>query len=247
MNVLDWLTDPAHWTGSSGIPVQIGFHLLYTVISLAIASAIAVPLGIYIGFTGKGEAIVAGSANALRALPTLGLLILLFLVLAPVIAGQLVFVVPTIIVLVLLAIPPILTGTYTGIQSADEAAVDAARGMGYTRTQLLWRVQMPCALPLLISGLRGSTLQVVSTATVAAYLGLQGLGRYIIDGRAQADFAQMAGGALLVALLALSLELLFNLLGKVLVSPGLRRTARRRRIAPTDTATAALTTLTAAR
>jgi osmoprotectant transport system permease protein len=247
MTLLEWLTDPANWSGARGIPMQIGFHLLYTFISLAIASAIAIPLGIFIGFTGKGEAIVAGSANALRALPTLGLLILLFLLLAPVIAGQLVFVVPTIIVLVLLAIPPILTGTYTGIQSADEAAVDAARGMGYTRTQILWRVQLPCALPLLISGLRGSTLQVVSTATVAAYLGLQGLGRYIIDGRAQADFAQMAGGALLVALLALALELTFSVVGRVVVSPGLRRTTRRRRHAPTDTATAALTTLTAAR
>ena len=247
MTLLEWLTDPANWTGPGGIPVQIAYQLLYTFLSLAIASVIAIPLGIFIGFTGKGEAIVAGAANALRALPTLGLLILLFLVLAPWIAGQLVFVVPTIIVLVLLAIPPILTGTYTGIQSADEAAVDAARGMGYTRTQILWRVQMPCALPLLISGLRGSTLQVVSTATVAAYVGLQGLGRYIIDGRAQADFAQMAGGALLVALLALALELLFSILGRVLVSPGLRRTTRRRRPTPTDTATAALTTLTAAR
>ncbi|MEV7800130.1 ABC transporter permease subunit [Microbacterium foliorum] len=247
MTLLEWITDPSNWTGTRGIPVQIGFHLAYTFLSLAIASAIAIPLGIFIGFTGKGEALVAGSANALRALPTLGLLILLFLMLAPVIGGQLVFVVPTIIVLVLLAIPPILTGTYTGIQSADEAAVDAARGMGYTRTQILWRVQMPCALPLLISGLRGSTLQVVSTATVAAYLGLQGLGRYIIDGRAQADFAQMAGGALLVALLALALELIFSILGKVLVSPGLRRTTRRRRSTPSDTATAALTTLTAAR
>ncbi|WP_375386307.1 ABC transporter permease [uncultured Microbacterium sp.] len=246
MTVFEWLTDPANWAGPRGIPVEIGYHLLYTVISLAIASAIAIPLGIFIGFTGKGEAIVAGSANALRALPTLGLLVLLFLVLAPVIAGQLVFVVPTIIVLVLLAIPPILTGTYTGIQSADEAAVDAARGMGYTRTQILWRVQMPGAMPLLLSGLRGSTLQVVSTATVAAYLGLQGLGRYIIDGRAQADFAQMAGGALLVALLALTLEFVFSILGRVLVSPGLRRTTRRRRPDPTDTATAALTTLTAA-
>ena len=247
MTLLDWLLDAANWTGTNSIPVRIGYHLLYTAVSLAIASAIAVPLGIFIGYTGRGEALVAGAANALRALPTLGLLVLLFLVLSPVIAGQLVFVVPTIIVLVLLAVPPILTGTYTGIQSADEAAVDAARGMGYTRPQILWRVQLPCALPLLISGVRGATLQVVSTATVAAYLGLEGLGRYIIDGRAQADFAQMAGGALLVALLALALELLFSGLGRALVSPGLRRSERRRRPVPTDTATAALTTLSTAR
>lgn len=247
MTVLDWLVDPANWAGSGGIPAQVGYHLLYTAIALAIASVIAIPLGVVIGYTGRGEMLVAGSANALRALPTLGLLILLFLVLAPVIAGQLVFVVPTIIVLVLLAVPPILTGTYTGIQSADDAAVDAATGMGYTRAQVLWKVQLPCALPLLLSGIRGATLQVVSTATVAAYLGLQGLGRYIIDGRAQADFAQMAGGALVVAALALALELLFVLLGRTVVSPGLRRTTRRRRPAPTDTATSAIRTVPATR
>lgn len=248
MTLLDWLADPANWTGATGIPAQVGYHLLYTAISLGISCAIAIPLGILIGFTGRGETLVAGSANALRALPTLGLLVLLFLVLAPVIAGRLVFVVPTIVVLVLLAVPPILTGTYTGIQSADPAAVDAALGMGYTRSQILWRVQMPCALPLLLSGLRGATLQVVSTATVAAYLGLQGLGRFIIDGRAQADFAQMAGGALVVAVLALALELLFAILGRTVVSPGLRRSPqRRRRPRPTDTATSVLRTLPAAR
>ncbi len=247
MTVLDWLADPANWSGSGGIPAQVGYHLLYTAIALVIASAIAIPLGVAIGYTGRGEVLVAGSANALRALPTLGLLILLFLLLAPVIAGQLVFVVPTIIVLVLLAVPPILTGTYTGIQSADAAAVDAATGMGYTRAQVLWKVQLPCALPLLLSGIRGATLQVVSTATVAAYLGLQGLGRYIIDGRAQADFAQMAGGALVVAVLALALELLFVLLGRTVVSPGLRRTTRRRRPAPADTVTSAIRTVPATR
>ena len=243
MTLLDWLVDPANWSGGGGIPSQVGHHLVYTAIALTIACAIAIPLGIVVGFTGKGETAVAGSANALRALPTLGLLILLFLVLAPVIAGELVFVMPTIIVLVLLAVPPILTGTYTGIQSADEAAVDAARGMGYTRAQILWHVQLPCALPLMLSGIRGATLQVVSTATVAAYLGLQGLGRYIIDGRAQADFAQMAGGAALVALLALALEALFVLVGSIAVSPGLRQKASRRRAKVPDTATAALSTV----
>ena len=109
---------------------------------------------------------------------------------------------PTIIVLVLLAVPPILTGTYAGIQNADPDAVGAARGMGFTKRQILLRVQLPCALPLMISGVRSSTLQIVSTATIAAYLGLQGLGRFILDGRAQANFAEMAGGAILVAVLA---------------------------------------------
>lgn len=236
MTLFDWLLDPTNWSGTGSIPVQIGYHLFYTAIALVIALVIAVPLGILIGYTGRGEALVAGSANVLRALPTLGLLVLLFLVFAPIIPGQLVYVVPTTIVLVLLAVPPILTGTYTGIQSADAGAVDAARAMGYTRRQILVHVQLPCAWPLILSGIRGATLQLVSTATVAAYLGLQGLGRFIIDGRAQADFAQMAGGALIVAALALVLEFAFVALGRVLVSPGLRRvgTRRRRRVKATS-------------
>jgi osmoprotectant transport system permease protein len=224
VNIMGWFTDPAHWTGSDGIPTQVGYHLLYSAVALLAALAIGVPLGIVIGYTGKGEAVVAGFANALRALPSLGLLVLLFLIIAPVVTGNLVYVLPTIIVLVLLAVPPILTGTYAGIQNADPDAVGAARGMGYTKRQILLRVQLPCALPLMISGVRSSTLQIVSTATIAAYLGLQGLGRFILDGRAQADFAEMAGGAILVAALALVLEFAFAWLGRIIVSPGLRRT-----------------------
>jgi osmoprotectant transport system permease protein len=224
MNIFSWFTDPANWSGSGGIPAQIGYHLLYSAIALLAALVIAVPLGILIGYTGRGEALVAGSANALRALPSLGLLVLLFLIISPVVGGKLVYVLPTIIVLVLLAIPPILTGTYAGIQTADPDAVGAARGMGFTKPQILLRVQLPCALPLMISGVRSSTLQIVSTATIAAYLGLQGLGRFILDGRAQANFSEMAGGAILVAILALVLEFTFAWLGRAIVSPGLRRT-----------------------
>ncbi|SCX06783.1 ABC transporter permease [Mycolicibacterium fluoranthenivorans] len=223
MNIIGWFTDPANWTGSGGIPMQIGYHLVYSAVALLAAVAIAVPLGIVIGYTGRGEALIAGFANALRALPSLGLLVLLFLVISPVVAGQLVYILPTIVVLVLLAVPPILTGTYAGIQSADPDAVGAARGMGFTKRQILLRVQLPCALPLMISGIRSSTLQIVSTATIAAYLGLQGLGRFILDGRATANFAEMAGGAILVALLAIILEFTFAGAGRLIVSPGLRR------------------------
>jgi osmoprotectant transport system permease protein len=222
---MGWFTDPANWSGPGGIPTQIGYHLLYSAIALLAALAIGVPLGIMIGYTGRGEAVVAGFANALRALPTLGLLVLLFLVISPVVTGRLVYVLPTIIVLVLLAVPPILTGTYSGIQNADPDAVGAARGMGYTKRQILLRVQLPCALPLMVSGVRSSTLQIISTATIAAYLGLQGLGRFILDGRAQASFAEMAGGAILVAILAIALEFTFAWVGRIIVSPGLRRAA----------------------
>ena len=225
MNIFDWFSDPGNWAGSDGIPAQIGYHLLYSAIALLVALAIGVPLGIVIGYTGRGEAVVAGLANALRALPSLGLLVLLFLLISPVVTGNFVYVLPTIVVLVLLAVPPILTGTYAGIQSADPDAVGAARGMGFTKRQILLRVQLPCALPLMISGVRSSTLQIISTATIAAYLGLQGLGRFILDGRAQANFAEMAGGAILVAVLAIVLEFSFAWLGRIIVSPGLRRTA----------------------
>lgn len=225
MNIIGWFTDPANWTGSGSIGAQLGYHLLYSAIALLVALAIGVPLGIVIGYTGRGETLVAGFANALRALPSLGLLVLLFLIIAPVVTGKLVYVLPTIVVLVLLAVPPILTGTYAGIQNADPDAVGAARGMGYTKRQILLRVQLPCALPLMISGIRSSTLQIISTATIAAYLGLQGLGRFILDGRAQANFAEMAGGAILVAVLALLLEFSFAWLARIIVSPGLRRTA----------------------
>lgn len=225
--LLEFLLDPSHWSGNTGIPVRIGYHLLYSLIALAIALMIAVPLGIYVGHTGRGEAAVAGMANALRALPTLGLLIVVVMMAAPLFSSSLVFTAPAIFVLVLLAIPPILTGTYTGIQNADRGAVDAVIGMGYTPMQVLVQVQLPCALPLIISGIRGAMLQIVSTATVAAYVALNGLGRYIIDGRANNDFAQMAAGALLVAVVALFLELTFLLIARLVVSPGLRRTVRR--------------------
>lgn len=239
MNIIGWLTDPANWTGSDGIPTQVGYHLLYSAIALLVSLAIAVPVGILIGYTGRGETVVAGLANALRALPSLGLLVLLFLIISPVMSGQLVYVVPTIVVLVLLAVPPILTGTYSGIQNADPDAVGAARGMGYTKAQILVRVQLPCALPLMLSGIRGSTLQIVSTATLAAYLGLQGLGRFILDGRAQANFSEMVGGAIAVAVLALLLEFGFGLLGRLIVSPGLRRVAAKS-TSPVATAAAAV-------
>lgn len=229
MTIVDWFLNPAHWSGPEGIPSEVAQHLLYSGIALFVALLIAVPLGIYVGYTGRGEIVVAGLANALRALPTLGLLILVVMVLSPIFASQLAFTVPAIVALVLLAVPPILAGTYGGIQSADPDAVGAARGMGYTKMQILWHVQLPCALPLLISGIRGGVLQIVSTATIAAYVGLGGLGRYIIDGRAQGDYLKMLASAILLAVLALGLELAFIGLGRLVVSPGLQRRARRTR------------------
>ena len=221
--ITGWFLDPSHWTGAGGILALIAQHLAYSAVALSAASLIAVPIGLYVGHTRRGTVLIAGVANSLRALPSLGLIVLLVILFGPVFTSDLAFVVPSIIVLVLLAVPPIMTGTYAGMAAVDAAVVDAARGMGYRPLELLLKVELPCALPLMLSGFRGATLQVVSTATIAAYVSLGGLGRLIIDGRAQNDYAQMAAGAMLVGGLALAVDLIISLLAAFTVSPGLTR------------------------
>jgi len=231
-----WLFDPANWTGSGGIPARLVEHLGYVALAMIIALVIALPVGAWVGHTGRGGFLVVGSANALRALPTLGVLILLVTPFGLSIIGPL-------IALVVLAVPPLLAGTYAGVRNVDPAVVDAARGMGMRGGEVLWRVELPNALPLIIGGVRSAVLQVISTATIAAYVGLGGLGRYIFDGLAQRDFPQMIGGSLLVALLAIVVDLLLAALQKVVVSPGLqavpRSGPRRLRAVPTNRPAAA--------
>ena len=219
-SLLSWFTDPANWSGEDGIPNRLLEHLEYTAVTVLIAAAIAVPLGLWVGHTGRARWLVS-VANSLRAVPTLGLLFAAVLWIGPRISGSLAFTVPSIAVLVLLAIPPLLAGTYAGIEAVDPAARDAARGVGMRGRQVLWQVEVPNAMPLMLSGIRSAVLQVVATATIAAYVGLGGLGRYLIDGIALADYPQTAGGAVLVAVLAVVLEGLLALLQRRVVSPGL--------------------------
>lgn len=225
----DYLLVPAHWIGQDGILALLGQHIAYSGASLLAALAIGLPIGIRVGQTGRGTAVIAGVANSLRALPSLGLLVLLVVLLSPAFASDLAFLVPSLIVLVVLAVPPIMTGAYAGIAAVDPAVVDAARGMGMSDRAILFGVQLPCALPLILSGIRGGVLQIVSTATIAASVSLGGLGRLIIDGLAANDYGQMLAGAVLVALLVVVLDLLFVLLGRFAVSPGLTRAVRTRR------------------
>ncbi|MBK0417895.1 ABC transporter permease [Leucobacter sp. CSA1] len=241
MDIFGWLTDPAHWSGAGSIPYQSMMHLIYSLVSLLVAAIIAVPLGIFVGHTGKGESLIMGSVNAMRALPTLGLLILLVLIISPAFASNLAFIIPSLIVLVLLAVPPILSGVASGIRAIDRSVIDAARGMGFSTVEIIFKIEIPCALPLTLSGIRGATLQIVSTATVAAYVSLDGLGRFILDGRAGNNYAEMAGGAIVLAVLAILLEVAFALLERLLVSPGLTRRVRQQRTpAALDTETALL-------
>lgn len=231
-NVLAWLTDPAHWSGPTGISSRLLEHLGYSGLALLVAALVAIPLGLLVGHTGRAKWLVT-AANASRAIPSLGLLFAVALWVGPHIRGSWAFLLPSLIVLVLLAMPPLLSGAYAGVEAVDPAATDAARGMGMRPGQVLRQVQVPCALPLLISGVRSATLQVIATATIGATISLGGLGRFLIDGQAATDYAQMAGGALLVGALALVIDLLLAGLGRMVTSPGLLparpRTRRRRR------------------
>lgn len=217
-----WLTDPANWSGSQGIPTRILQHVWYSVLTVVLAALIAMPLGTWIAHSGKGRWLIT-AANALRAVPSLGLLFALSMWLAPKFQGDtdLSYVVPSIVALVVLAIPPILAGAYSGVSEVDPAARDAAKGMGMTGGQVFSQVELPCALPLIFSGLRSATLQVIATATIAASISLGGLGRYIIDGVADARYDEMLGGSVLVALLALVADLIWSVVQATLVSPGL--------------------------
>lgn len=219
-SLFSWLTDPANWSGESGIPNRLLEHLLYTAVVLLVAGAVAIPLGLWIGHSGRARWLVT-VANSLRAVPTLGLLFVVVLWLGPRIPGDLAFTVPSVVVLVLLAVPPLLAGAYAGVDNVDPGVRDAARGQGMTSAQRLWQVEVPNALPLVFSGVRAATLQVVATATIAAVVGLGGLGRYLIDGLALSDYPRTAGGALLVALLAVALDAVLALAQRRSVSAGL--------------------------
>lgn len=230
--IWDYLGNSSHWSGPEGVPARVLEHLEYTFLALAFVCLIALPLGLFVGHTGRGSVAIAGTANALRALPDFGLLVYVVLLISGRLPADLAYLLPSVLVLVILGIPAVLSATYAGIQAVDPAARDAAKGMGMTGSQVLWRVEVPNALPLILSGVRSSMLQIVATATIAAYVSLGGLGRFIIDGQSQRDYSQMAAGAVLVGLLAIVLDLIVAGLQRLVVSPGVTgrfRTAGPRR------------------
>jgi osmoprotectant transport system permease protein len=212
--VLAWLTDPAQWSGPDGIPARTLQHLWYSLLATAIAAAIALPIGVSIGHTGRGALFAVNLTNLGRAIPSLGIIILMFTIFG---FG----VIPVLVTLFALAIPPIVTNSYIGVRSVDPDVRQAAEGMGMRGRQVLWQVELPMATPLVMAGIRTSAVQVVATATLAAFVGLGGLGRYLIDGLAQRDLAEVVGGAILVAVLSLLTELVLGRVQTLVVPRGL--------------------------
>jgi osmoprotectant transport system permease protein len=216
MQVLGWLTDPANWSGPNSIPIRLFQHIEMSVVALVIACLIAVPLGLLVGHTRRGGFFAISTANVGRAIPSFALLVLVFVVVSRVAPSLAFGFVPTVIALTCLAIPPILTNTTVGIEQVDADSVDAARGMGLSGRQILTRLEIPLATPLIVAGLRTAAVQVVATATLAALIAGGGLGRFIVDGIALGTLGvpQLVGGAILVAALAIVTEMAFSLLGR---------------------------------
>ena len=243
VNYFAYLFDSANWhlTGESSIPQRLAEHVGFTLAALILGALIALPLGLLIGHTNRGAFIAIGLGNLGRSLPTFGLVLLL-------VSWRGVYVWPVVVALVVLAIPPILAQTYAGIWSVVRSAVDAAVGMGRRPMQVLFKAEVPMALPLIFGGLRSALLQVCATATIAAYASFGGLGRLLIDGLSRNEYDQIFAGAILVALLAIILDYLSAALERAVVSPGVReqsarrsRRTRNRSLVPTEESTAVST------
>lgn len=219
--IWSWLSDSANWNSTDGIPARLLEHLGYSFGAVGIALVIALPLGLYIGHTGKGAAAIVGTANSVRALPTVGLLYLVVLLLQAKLPAGIAYLGPTLVTLVVLAVPPILSNTYAGVDGVDPAVRDAAYGMGMTGRQVLGHVEVPNALPLIFSGLRSAVLQVIATATIAAYVSLGGFGYIIREGQQTNNYNEMAAGAVLVALLAVAIDLIIAAVQRLVVSRGI--------------------------
>lgn len=222
LDALAFIADPANWAGENGIGLRLGEHVAQSAAAIGIGLLIAVPLGLLIGHTGRGRRSVVILTNAARALPTFGLLLFLVLVFGfgmrlPVL----------LVVLVIMAVPPILAGVYAGIEGIDRTTITAARAIGMTEAQILGRVEIPLALPLMVGGLRSATLQVIATATIAGYVSLGGFGRFLIEGLALRDYTIAVVGAILVGALALIVDGVLAVVQRLVVPRGVPRESTR--------------------
>jgi osmoprotectant transport system permease protein len=219
--VLAWYADPANWTGNNAIPLRLWQHLSLSVASLGVGLAIALPIGLFIGHTGRGARVAVAVSNIGRAVPSLGWLGIAYPISTGLFQRAGIGFLPAFIGLVALAIPPIVTNTYAGLRDVDPELREAARGMGMRELQLLMRVEVPVALTVILAGIRVSAVAVIATAPLAALVGGGTLGSYILQGLELSDEVRVFAAALMVAVLAVLTELGFAWLQRRAVSPGL--------------------------
>jgi osmoprotectant transport system permease protein len=213
-DIVTWFLDPIHWQGTDGIPSRLLEHLYYSITATLAAALVALPIGLVLGHLNRGAVAVLQASNMGRAIATIGVVVIVFQLFG--LSDT-----PVLVALFALAVPPMVTNSYIGVRTVEREVVEAAKGMGMTGTQVLWRVELPVALPLVMAGVRTSSVQVVATATIAAYVGLGGLGRFLFDGLAIRDLPQITAGAVLVALLSVTVELALGRLQTLVVSKGL--------------------------
>lgn len=217
MSLLEWFTDPANWTGSNGIPIRTWEQVRMSLLAMVLALVVAMPIALTLGHLRKGVFLATNLGNIGRAVPTLGVLIILASIPLIGIGDS-----AAVLALALFAIPPLLTNTFAGITGVDPQLRDAAAGMGMGGTSILWKVELPLAMPLIAAGVRTATVQVVATASLAALVGGGGLGRYVVDGFALQDNTLIVAGAILTAALAISADGVLALLQRALTPRGLR-------------------------
>ena len=221
-HLLVWFNDPANWNGVNGVPHRVHEHLALWAKAMAIAVAIAVPGGLLLGRSRRSGVVTTNLANVGRAIPSFAVLVI----------GVVWFGLsdtPVLVALVLLAVPPMFTFTFTGMRQVDRGVIESARGMGMTEPRLLRSVQVPLASPLILNGIRLSSTAVIATVPLAALIGSGGLGRYVVDGFAVQDYAEVGAGVVIVIALVLLNELLFAAL-IARVTPGPRTRRRRLRM-----------------
>ena len=224
--VLAWFSDPANLFGPDGLQGRLGEHLVLSIFPLVVAVAVALPLGAWIGHTRRFANVAINIANVGRAIPSLAILAMATMLLQAFLVDiglrDAASEIATMIALTALAIPPIMTNAYVGISEVDGDLVEAGRGMGMREIQILRGVEVPVALPVILVGIRTAAVQVVATATLGAVFATGGLGRFIIDGIAQRRYDEVFAGAIVVALLSILTELLFEFVQRRVTSPGLR-------------------------
>jgi osmoprotectant transport system permease protein len=225
---VSWFLDPLNWQGDNGVPVRLFEHLAYSGAAILTATIVALPVGLFIGHTGRAANLAINIANIGRALPSYAVILMILpisLAFSPTLGLD---PIPTFTAMTLLAIPPILVGAYSGLRAVDRDLIEAGRGMGMHEREILTGIELPVASPVIVGGFRTATLQVIATATIGAVVSGGGLGRYIVDGIHNQQYDRLFAGVILVAALAIGIDLLLSVAQRFLTPRALRATTRTR-------------------